>query len=66
MPGLTWLPLEVTFVPLRTVGFIEFRGLRVNLTHPEDRYRELGRSLIRDAFQMLPEDLVEVGPLAPP
>ena len=59
----------LTFAPLRTCGFIEFRGVRVNLTHPEDRHRELGRALIRDSFQLLPEDLpagVEPGPRAAP
>lgn len=55
----------LTFDPLRTHAFIELRGMRVNLTHPEDRYRELGRALIRDSFQLLPEELPE-GPTAAP
>lgn len=59
---------DLTFDPLRTCGFIELRGMRVNLTHPEDRYRELGRALIRDAFQLLPSALPDdpTGPVAPP
>jgi hypothetical protein len=50
---------SVWFDQLPTVGFIEFRGMRVGIVHPEHRYRQRGRDLIRDCFQLLPEDLEE-------
>lgn len=49
---------DLTFEALRTVGFVERHGVRWPIIHPDDRYRQLGRALIRDAFQLHPDDFV--------
>lgn len=49
----------LTFDPLPTCGYIERGSMRVPLVHPDHRYRQLGRWLIRDCFQDLPEDFQE-------
>ena len=53
------LPLELHFAPLQALGYAAVNGVKWPLFGAHERERFRGRELLKDCFQMLPEDLPE-------